>query len=81
MANGLIIHIKTVDWKGGCMEGIQFVTNDEGKRVAVIIDLEKYGELWEDFYDSLTTRKRSNERRETLESVKKHLIREGKLGG
>lgn len=62
------------------MEGIRFVTNDEGKRVAVIIDLEKYGNLWEDFYDSLTARKRANEPRETLESVKKHLIKEGKLG-
>jgi hypothetical protein len=80
MAIGLIIHIKIVDWTGGCMEGIRFVTNDEGKRVAVIIDLEKYGDLWEDFYDSLTARKRANEPRETLESVKKHLIKEGKLG-
>jgi hypothetical protein len=80
MAIGLIIHIKIADWTGGCMEGIRFVTNDEGKRVAVIIDLEKYGDVWEDFYDSLTARKRANEPRETLESVKKHLIREGKLG-
>lgn len=62
------------------MEGIRFVTNDEGKRVAAIIDLEKYGNLWEDFYDSLTARKRANEPRETLESVKKHLIKEGRLG-
>ena len=63
------------------MEGVQFVTNEKGKRVAVIIDLEMYGELWEDFYDSLTARKRSKEPRETLESVRKHLIKEGKLSG
>jgi len=39
------------------MEGIQFVTNDKDQRIAVTIDLRKYGELWEDFYDSLTARK------------------------
>jgi hypothetical protein len=36
------------------MEGIQFVVDDKGERTAVIIDLKKYSELWEDFYDSLT---------------------------
>ncbi|MDI6769197.1 MAG: hypothetical protein QMD04_05925 [Anaerolineales bacterium] len=61
------------------MEGIQFVTNDKGQKVAVLIDLKKYGELWEDFYDSLTARARSNEPRETLESVKKRLREQGKL--
>ena len=34
------------------MQGIQFVTNDKGKKIAVMIDLRKYGEIWEDFYDS-----------------------------
>ena len=48
------------------MEGIQFVTNDKGERVAVQIDLRKYGDLWEDVYDSLTARKRAKEPRETL---------------
>ncbi len=61
------------------MEGIQYVTNDKGQRVAVMIDLKKYGELWEDFYDSQTTRLRAKEPRETLESIKKHLRKQGKL--
>ncbi len=61
------------------MEGIQFVTNDKGQKIAVIIDLRKYGELWEDFYDSITARLRANEPRETLESVKKYLRKQGKL--
>ena len=55
------------------MEGIQFVTNDKGQKVAVVIDLQKYGDIWEDFYDSLTARLRANEPRETLDSVKKRL--------
>lgn len=63
------------------MEGIQFVTNDKGERVAVQIDLRKYGDLWEDVYDSLTARKRAKEPRETLASVKAHLIKQRKLNG
>lgn len=63
------------------MQGIQYVVNDKGKKLAVIIDLEKYGELWEDFYDSVTARLRANEPRETLESVKKRLRKQGKLDG
>lgn len=61
------------------MEGIQFVTNDKGERVAVQIDLRKHADLWEDVCDSLTARKRSREPRESLSSVKERLINRGKL--
>ena len=63
------------------MEGIQFVTNDKGERIAVQIDLRKYGDLWEDVYDSLTARKRAKEPRESLDSVKERLIKQRKLNG
>jgi len=63
------------------MEGIQFVTNEQGQKTAVLIDLKQYGELWEDFYDSLLARKRASEPRESLESVKKRLRKQGKLSG
>lgn len=63
------------------MKGIQFVMDDEGRKIAVLIDLKKHGELWEDFYDSLTARARAEEPRESLETVKKHLKRQGKLSG
>lgn len=58
------------------MEGIRFVTDDKGQKVAVMIDLQKYGELWEDFYDSLTMRLRVKEPRESLETVKTHLLKQ-----
>jgi hypothetical protein len=63
------------------MEGIQFVTNEKGERVAVQIDLRKYGDLWEDVYDNLTARKRAKDPRETLTSVKARLIKQRKLNG
>ncbi len=30
------------------MTGIQYVTNEKGRKVAVQIDLTKHGELWQD---------------------------------
>jgi len=63
------------------MEGIQFLTNKRGRKTAVLIDLKKNGELWEDFYDGLTARKRAGEPRESLSSVKERLRRQGKLSG
>jgi hypothetical protein len=61
------------------MEGIQFVTDDKGRKTAVLIDLKKYGELWEDFYDALIARQRASEPRESLEIVREKLRRQGKL--
>ena len=63
------------------MRGIQYITDDRGKKRAVVIDLERYGELWEDFYDSLIARRRASEPRESFQSVKKRLRRQGKLNG
>ena len=63
------------------MQGVQFLTNAKGKKIAVMIDLRKHGELWEDFYDRAVAAKRAGEARETLESVKKRLRKAGKIGG
>ena len=61
------------------MEGIHFVTNEKGKKVAVQIDLERYGELWEDFYDQLVADERKNEERIPLSQLRKRLVKAGKL--
>ena len=61
------------------LEGIQFVTNATGEKTAVLIDLQRYGELWEDFYDVLLARQRADEPRESLESVRETLKQQGKL--
>ena len=63
------------------MEGIQYVTDDKGRKTAVLIDLKKFGELWEDFYDALIARERADEPRESLEVVREKLRRQGKLDG
>ena len=63
------------------MKGISFVTDDKGKKIAVQIDLARHDELWEDIYDGIVAGKRFREPRESLESVKNHLKKIGKLDG
>ncbi|MCL4534790.1 MAG: hypothetical protein M1370_06475 [Bacteroidetes bacterium] len=43
------------------MKGIQFITNERGKKVAVVISLAEWGEEWEDFYDNLVAEERNGE--------------------
>ena len=63
------------------MEGIHFVTDQSGEKVAVQLDLVRYGDLWEDVYDQITAKQRSREKRESLAVVKKRLVAQGKLRG
>ena len=43
------------------VRGIQFVTDAEGRRVAVQLDLKEWGELWEDIYDNILADSRKDE--------------------
>ncbi|MFZ1807624.1 MAG: hypothetical protein WAU36_10400 [Cyclobacteriaceae bacterium] len=61
------------------MEGINYVTDDKNEKVAVQIDLRKYGEIWEDFYDSLIAEMRKDEEKIPLEDLIKDLKTQGKL--
>jgi len=56
------------------VKGVEFVIDDGGKKKAVLIDLRKHREVWEDFYDTLRVRERESEPRETLEQVKKKVL-------
>jgi len=61
------------------MTGIQFVTDDKGRKVAVQIDLKRYGALLEDFWDGLISQSRRHEKGIPLEKIKADLIRSGRL--
>lgn len=63
------------------IEGIYFVVNEQGERTAVQIDLKKYGELWEDFFDTFIASERAEEPRESLDAVRQRLVEIGKLNG
>ena len=59
------------------MKGVQYLVDENGERTAVVIDLRKHRELWEDFYDRAVAEARKNEPRESLDSVKKRIARQG----
>lgn len=61
------------------MKGINYVTDDKDRKVAVQIDLKKHGDLWEDFYDNLIAELRKDEEKIPLEDVIKELKKDGKL--
>jgi hypothetical protein len=44
------------------MTGIQFVTDEKGRRTAVQIDLKKHGAVWQDFFDGLISESRRKEK-------------------
>ena len=63
------------------VKGIQFLVNERGEKTAVVIDLRKNAELWEDFYDRALADSREREPRESLESVKERLQRGKRRAG
>jgi hypothetical protein len=63
------------------MTGIQFITDEAGRRTAAVIDLKKYKAIWEDIEDVLVSRSRRSEKRIPLAKVKADLIKNGKLRG
>jgi hypothetical protein len=63
------------------MTGIQFVTNEKGRKVAVLIDLKKHGTRLQDFWDGLISEKRRREKGISLGKIKADLIKSGRLRG
>jgi len=53
------------------MPGIEFLIDRMGRKKAVLIDLKKHRELWEDLYDAYVAHHRHNEPRESLAAAKK----------
>jgi hypothetical protein len=58
------------------MKGVQFVVDDEGRQQAVLIDLKKNRQLWEDFFDAAVAESRADEPRESLSDVKRRILGE-----
>lgn len=56
------------------VKGVEFLIDDEGQKKAVLIDLRRHREVWEDFYDTLRVKEREFEPREPLDEVKKKVL-------
>jgi len=61
------------------MKGINYVTDEKNRKIAVQIDLKEYGHLWEDFYDNIIAELRKDEEKIPLDDVIRKLKEEGKL--
>lgn len=61
------------------MDGINYIVSENGDRTAVLIDLKKYNNIWEDFYDVLIAKNREKEPRKSLQEVKSRLKKQGKI--
>jgi hypothetical protein len=46
------------------------MVDERGRKTAAVIDLQRHGRTWEDFYDTLLAESRAHEQRESLASVK-----------
>jgi hypothetical protein len=64
----------------GAMTGIQYITDEEGRKVAVQIDLREHAALWEEFEDALISESRRNEESIPIEDVEARLREKSKLG-
>lgn len=58
---------------------VQYVTDANGERTAVILPLDEYEELLEDLHVTRIAEETKNEERIPWEKVKSELVSEGKL--
>jgi hypothetical protein len=63
------------------VSGIQFVTDEKGRKVAVQIDLKKHGAVLEDFWDGLISESHRKEKGIPLGKIKADLVKRGRLRG
>ena len=63
------------------MKGVEFVVDDSGKKKAVLIDLERWSELWEDFYDFMVSESRKNEPTVAWNDLKAEMEQGARKGG
>ncbi len=60
--------------------GIQYVMDEKGQRVAVQIDLKKYGNVWEDFWDGIVSESRRKEKSSSYMQYRNARKNRGKRG-
>jgi hypothetical protein len=63
------------------LTGIQFVTDEKGRKVAVQIDLKKHGARLVDFWDGLISESHRTQKGIPIEKIKTDLVRRGRIRG
>jgi hypothetical protein len=52
------------------LKGVQFLSDESGKKRGVLLDLRRHGRIWEDIYDRMVAESRKSEPRIAWEDVK-----------
>jgi hypothetical protein len=69
-------------WKARLpVTGIQFVTDEKGRKTAVLIDLKKHNAIWEDFWDGLVSESRRKEKGIPYEEYRAKRLRDNRRRG
>ena len=63
------------------MTGIQFVTDEKGRKTAVLIDLKKHYAIWEDFWDGLVSESRRKEKGIPYEEYRAKRLKDNRQRG
>jgi hypothetical protein len=63
------------------MSGVQFVTDDKGRKTAVLIDLRKHGAIWEDFWDGFVSESRRKEKSVPYEQYRSARVKRRRARG
>ncbi|OGI07395.1 MAG: hypothetical protein A3F80_08760, partial [Candidatus Melainabacteria bacterium RIFCSPLOWO2_12_FULL_35_11] len=58
---------------------VQFIFNNEGKKTFVVLPINTFEELFEDYIDSKAIEERKNESTISLEELEQELKKDGKL--
>jgi hypothetical protein len=61
------------------MTGIRYITDEQGHKTDVIIDLKEHGQIVEDLLDMLLVKERKNEESVPFEEFVQQLKAEGKF--
>ena len=61
------------------MKGVQYLVDDQCRVQAVLLDLKRFGRLWEDIQDILISRGRRKEPRHSLVQVESRLRKRRKI--
>ena len=60
------------------LEGIRYITDERGNKLAVQIDLRKHRAVWEEFQDVIVAESRRGEKNVSLDRVKAALVKHSK---
>lgn len=55
------------------IRGVQFLSDGHGNKTAVLIDLRRHRQVWEDIYDQMIAESRKSEPRVAWKDVKRRL--------